>query len=99
MTFRGTDYKNGMEHLSATRLGPFESRRRAVARAAMTPVDLDRLSAHGGSIAVGHPYGTTGARIARNVLNGPTSRDTAMRTKAPVHKQRLGMAILTERLS
>jgi acetyl-CoA C-acetyltransferase len=33
-------------------------------------VDEDRLNVHGGAIAVGHPFGMTGARITTTLLNG-----------------------------
>lgn len=33
-------------------------------------VDPERLNVHGGAIAVGHPFGMTGARITATLLNG-----------------------------
>jgi acetyl-CoA C-acetyltransferase len=33
-------------------------------------IDEDRLNVHGGAIAVGHPFGMTGARITTTLLNG-----------------------------
>ena len=33
-------------------------------------VDPERLNVHGGAIAVGHPFGMTGARITTTLLNG-----------------------------
>jgi acetyl-CoA C-acetyltransferase len=33
-------------------------------------VDPDRLNVHGGAIAVGHPFGMTGARITSTLVNG-----------------------------
>ncbi|MBO0607596.1 acetyl-CoA C-acetyltransferase [Myceligenerans salitolerans] len=33
-------------------------------------VDADRLNVHGGAIAVGHPFGMTGARITSTLING-----------------------------
>jgi acetyl-CoA C-acetyltransferase len=33
-------------------------------------IDIDRLNVHGGAIALGHPYGMTGARITTTLLNG-----------------------------
>ena len=38
-------------------------------------VDLDKLNVHGGAIALGHPFGSTGARITTTLLNGLQSRD------------------------
>src|SRR5215218_5779281 len=37
--------------------------------------DPDKVNVHGGAIAVGHPFGMTGARIATTLLNGLTFRD------------------------
>jgi len=33
-------------------------------------IDEDRLNVHGGAIAVGHPFGMTGARITSTLVNG-----------------------------
>ncbi|GAA2987611.1 acetyl-CoA C-acetyltransferase [Microbacterium terrae] len=33
-------------------------------------IDPDRLNVHGGAIAVGHPFGMTGARITSTLING-----------------------------
>ncbi|RPF20411.1 acetyl-CoA C-acetyltransferase [Myceligenerans xiligouense] len=33
-------------------------------------IDEDRLNVHGGAIAVGHPFGMTGARITSTLING-----------------------------
>ncbi|BDV29884.1 acetyl-CoA acetyltransferase [Microbacterium terricola] len=33
-------------------------------------IDDDRLNVHGGAIAVGHPFGMTGARITSTLING-----------------------------
>ena len=33
-------------------------------------IDIDRLNVHGGAIALGHPFGSTGARITTTLLNG-----------------------------
>ena len=32
-------------------------------------IDLDRLNVNGGAIAVGHPFGMTGARLQNTMLN------------------------------
>ena len=39
-------------------------------------IDIDRLNVHGGAIALGHPFGMTGARITATLLNGLTSPRT-----------------------
>ena len=33
-------------------------------------IDLDKLNVHGGAIALGHPFGMTGARITGTLING-----------------------------
>ena len=38
-------------------------------------VDLDRLNVNGGAIAVGHPFGMTGARITTTLLNALRTHD------------------------
>ena len=35
----------------------------------------DKLNVHGGAIALGHPFGMTGARITTTLLNGLQARD------------------------
>ncbi|MFY9615953.1 MAG: acetyl-CoA C-acyltransferase, partial [Candidatus Dormiibacterota bacterium] len=37
--------------------------------------DMDRLNPHGGAIALGHPFGMTGARIMTALLNDLATRD------------------------
>ena len=38
-------------------------------------IDIDRLNVHGGAIALGHPFGMTGARITTTLLNGLVASD------------------------
>jgi len=38
-------------------------------------VDLDKLNVHGGAIALGHPFGMTGARITTTLLNALRTND------------------------
>jgi len=33
-------------------------------------IDLEKLNVNGGAIALGHPFGMTGARIMATLLNG-----------------------------
>ena len=40
-------------------------------------IDIDKLNVHGGAIAVGHPFGMTGARITGTLLNGLTTATPA----------------------
>ena len=38
-------------------------------------IDIDKLNVNGGAIAVGHPFGMTGARITGTLINGLQTRD------------------------
>jgi acetyl-CoA C-acetyltransferase len=62
-------------------------------------VDLDRLNVHGGAIALGHPFGSTGARITTTLLNGLQSRDGQFGLETMCVGGGQGMAIIFERLS
>ncbi len=42
---------------------------------AVGAVDVDKLNVHGGAIALGHPWGSTGARLTTTLLNGLAERD------------------------
>ncbi|HEU5157448.1 MAG TPA: acetyl-CoA C-acetyltransferase [Streptosporangiaceae bacterium] len=59
----------------------------------------DRLNVHGGAIAVGHPYGMTGARIATTLLNGLRAEDKAIGLETMCVGGGQGMAMILERLS
>ncbi|GAY13110.1 acetyl-CoA C-acetyltransferase [Pseudonocardia sp. N23] len=63
------------------------------------PLDNDKLNVHGGAIAVGHPFGMTGARITNTLLNGLRSRDRTIGLETMCVGGGQGMAILFERLS
>jgi acetyl-CoA C-acetyltransferase len=62
-------------------------------------IDLDRLNVNGGAIAVGHPFGMTGARLQNTMLNSLRWHDkqTGLITMCVGGGQ--GMAIILERLS
>jgi acetyl-CoA C-acetyltransferase len=62
-------------------------------------IDLDRLNVNGGSIAVGHPFGMTGARLQNTMLNSLKWHDksTGLITMCVGGGQ--GMAMILERLS
>jgi acetyl-CoA C-acetyltransferase len=62
-------------------------------------IDLDRLNVNGGAIAVGHPFGMTGARLQTTMLNSLDWHDktTGLVTMCVGGGQ--GMAIVLERLS
>ncbi len=62
-------------------------------------IDLDRLNVNGGAIAVGHPFGMTGARLQNTMINSLQWHDkqTGLITTCVGGGQ--GMALVLERLS
>ena len=61
-------------------------------------VDPDRLNVHGGSIAVGHPFGMTGARIMTTLLNGLATDDKTIGLETMCVGGGQGMAMVVERV-
>ena len=62
-------------------------------------IDLDTLNVHGGAIALGHPFGSTGARIMTTLLNAMRLRDAQFGLETMCAGGGQGMAIILERLS
>ena len=62
-------------------------------------MDLDKLNVHGGAIALGHPFGSTGTRIMTTLLNGLQARDGQFGLETMCVGGGQGMAIIVERLS
>ncbi|MDP8961986.1 MAG: acetyl-CoA C-acetyltransferase [Actinomycetota bacterium] len=62
-------------------------------------VDLDKLNVHGGSIALGHPFGMSGARLTGTLLNGLQSEDGSVGLATMCAGGGQGMAMIVERLS
>lgn len=62
-------------------------------------IDYDKLNVHGGAIALGHPFGMTGARIMTTLINGlqHTGKTVGMESMCVGGGQ--GMAMIVERLS
>jgi acetyl-CoA C-acetyltransferase len=62
-------------------------------------IDIDRLNVNGGAIAVGHPFGMTGARLQNTMLNSLKWHDkqTGLITMCVGGGQ--GMAMILERMS
>jgi len=63
------------------------------------PSDTDRLNVNGGAIALGHPFGMTGARITCTLLNGLRSADKQIGLETMCVGGGQGMAMVLERLS
>jgi acetyl-CoA C-acetyltransferase len=61
-------------------------------------VPWDKLNVHGGSIALGHPFGMTGARIMTTLLNGLEDTDGRFGLETMCVGGGQGMAMIVERL-
>ncbi|MBB5786076.1 acetyl-CoA C-acetyltransferase [Jiangella mangrovi] len=62
-------------------------------------IDYDKLNVHGGAIALGHPFGSTGARIMTTLVNGLQTRDATLGLETMCVGGGQGMAIILERLA
>ena len=62
-------------------------------------VDLAKLNVNGGAIAVGHPFGMTGARITTTLLNSLQFHDASLGLETMCVGGGQGMAMIFERLS
>jgi acetyl-CoA C-acetyltransferase len=62
-------------------------------------IDEDKLNVSGGAIALGHPFGMTGARIATTLLNNLTTYDKTFGLETMCVGGGQGMAMVIERLS
>ncbi|MGY1869435.1 acetyl-CoA C-acetyltransferase [Nocardia gipuzkoensis] len=62
-------------------------------------VDYDKLNINGGSIAVGHPFGMTGARITSTLINSLQFHDKQVGLETMCVGGGQGMAMVLERLS
>ena len=62
-------------------------------------IDIDKLNVNGGAIAVGHPFGMTGARITSTLLNSLAFHDKTFGLETMCVGGGQGMAMIVERLS
>jgi acetyl-CoA C-acetyltransferase len=63
-------------------------------------IDIDsQLNVHGGAIALGHPFGMTGARIMTTLINGLQFEDKQYGLESMCVGGGQGMAMVVERLS
>jgi acetyl-CoA C-acetyltransferase len=62
-------------------------------------IDMGRLNPHGGAIALGHPFGMTGARIMGTLLNDLQTLDETIGLETMCVGGGQGMAMIVERLS
>src|SRR5215510_7211811 len=61
-------------------------------------IPWDKLNVNGGAIALGHPFGMTGARIMTTLLNGLESTDKTVGMESMCVGGGQGMAMIVERL-
>jgi acetyl-CoA C-acetyltransferase len=62
-------------------------------------IDIDKLNVNGGAIAVGHPFGMTGARITGTLLNSLLYHDKQVGLETMCVGGGQGMAMVLERMS
>ena len=62
-------------------------------------IDHDKLNVSGGAIALGHPFGMTGARITATLLNNLSTQDKSLGVETMCVGGGQGMAMVLERLS
>ncbi|MCX0271152.1 acetyl-CoA C-acetyltransferase [Nocardia zapadnayensis] len=62
-------------------------------------MDLDKLNVSGGAIALGHPFGMTGARITATLINNLRTHDKQFGLETMCVGGGQGMAMIIERLS
>jgi acetyl-CoA C-acetyltransferase len=62
-------------------------------------IDWDKLNVHGGAIALGHPFGMTGARIMTTLIHGLQATDQQFGLETMCVGGGQGMAMIVERLS
>lgn len=62
-------------------------------------IPMEKLNVHGGAIALGHPFGMTGARIMATLINGLQWEDKSIGLETMCVGGGQGMAMVIERLS
>ncbi len=62
-------------------------------------IDPDKLNSHGGAIALGHPFGMTGARIMTTLLNNLDAVDGRLGLESMCVAGGMGQAMIVERLN
>jgi acetyl-CoA C-acetyltransferase len=62
-------------------------------------IDEEKLNVNGGAIALGHPFGMTGARITTTLINGLRTHDKTIGLETMCVGGGQGMAMVLERLS
>jgi len=71
----------------------------ALGSAQLLGIPIDKLNVNGGAIAVGHPFGMTGARLTSTLINSLQHYDKQWGVETMCVGGGQGMAIVLERLS
>jgi acetyl-CoA C-acetyltransferase len=71
----------------------------ALGSAQQLGIDIDKLNVNGGAIAVGHPFGMTGARIAGTLIHSLQHHNKQFGVESMCVGGGMGMAMVIERLS
>ena len=71
----------------------------ALGSAQKVGIPIDKLNVNGGAIAVGHPFGMTGARITSTLINSLQWHDKQFGVESMCVGGGMGMAMVLERLS
>ena len=61
-------------------------------------IEFDKLNVNGGAIAIGHPFGMTGARIMTTLINGLEDANKSIGLETMCVGGGQGMAMIIERL-
>jgi len=61
-------------------------------------IDVQKVNVHGGAIALGHPFGQTGARLTTTLLNGLRETDGSVGVVTMCAAGGQGMALVVERI-
>ncbi len=61
-------------------------------------IEYDKLNVHGGAIALGHPFGMTGARIMTTLIHGLQAEDKTFGLETMCVGGGQGMAMIIERI-
>ena len=67
--------------------------------AVLLGIDAEKLNPFGGAIALGHPFGMTGARIMTTLLNNLDSLDGTIGLETMCVAGGMGQAMIVERLN
>ena len=62
-------------------------------------IPLEKMNPHGGAIALGHPFGMTGARIMTTLINGLETDDKTIGLETMCVAGGQGQAMIVERLN